>query len=501
MSPTGTFTVHRRRILPFAAITVVLTLLANSSVTAQEGDKPKAKLKGLLITGGCCHDYAKQTLILTEGLSQRMSITWDIVHGQNERTTKLDVYSNGDWSKGYDLVVHNECYGAVDDVAFVERIVKGHTETGVGAVVVHCSMHTYRAARTEEWRNFLGVTSRRHERGGRQLDVSRVKPHPIMTTFPDKWRTPNGELYVIENVGPKTVPLATAYGVDTKKNHVCMWTNEYGKAKVFGTTLGHHNETMMDSRWLDAVARGALWTIGKLQENGKPAPGYEGTGVGPFSFEVSAGQPTEADWSRSVKHPVSEKPQPLFNGKDLAGWKGPIGKYFFVEDGIVVAKNSVENAPAVSTYLLSEKKYRNFRLLLEGKLVKSRMHSGVAIWGKQFQTGGEPFSYQGHLVMFPSNWGFWDLYRRNSIYKDDGRARKADRVGDWNRIEILAIGNRIRLAVNGAEVADWSDPQPELCESAPIGLQLHSNKVAQEVHFRGLVISENPEPKLITVQE
>jgi hypothetical protein len=41
---------------------------------------------------------------------------------------------------------------------------------------------------------------------------------------------------------------------------------------------------------------------------------------------------------------------------------------------------------------------------------------------------------------------------------------------------------------------------PELCGEGPIGLQLHSNPgVAQEVRFRGLILSENPEDKLITV--
>ena len=33
--------------------------------------------------------------------------------------------------------------------------------------------------------------------------------------------------------------------------------------------------------------------------------------------------------------------------------------------------------------------------------------------------------------MFPAAWGFYDLFGRNSIYKDDGRAKKADN-GDWN---------------------------------------------------------------------
>jgi hypothetical protein len=68
-------------------------------------------------------------------------------------------------------------------------------------------------------------------------------------------------------------------------------------------------------------------------------------------------------------------------------------------------------------------------------------------------------------------------------------------------MEILAIGDRIRLVVNGKLVADWRDPKPELCQAGPLGLQLHSNKVAQEVHFRGLILSENPQDELVTLKK
>ena len=88
------------------------------------------------------------------------------------------------------------------------------------------------------------------------------------------------------------------------------------------------------------------------------------------------------------------------------------------------------------------------------------------------------------------------------IYRDtEGLAKKAGKQHDWNRIEILAIGNRIQLAINGQLVADWSDPKPEYCQAGPIGLQLHSNGVPQEVQFRGLILTENPEDRLVTLSE
>jgi hypothetical protein len=208
------------------------------------------------------------------------------------------------------------------------------------------------------------------------------------------------------------------------------------------------------------------------------------------------------DWSEQQVSllPKGEKPIRLFNGRDLAGWEGQTEKYFSVSDGIIVAKNARENAPQASTYLVTKKKYRNFRLIFESKLVTSEMHSGISLWGTTIEKKGDPYSYMGHLVMYPSNYGFWDLYRRNSIYKDTaGVAKKVGNQHDWNRMEILAIGHRIRHVINGKLVADWSDPKPELCGAGPIGLQLHSNRGPQEVHFRGLILSENPQERLVTV--
>ncbi len=213
--------------------------------------------------------------------------------------------------------------------------------------------------------------------------------------------------------------------------------------------------------------------------------------------------PNSSDWSAQQvgKFPKSEKPIYLFNGTDLSGWKGQKEKYFSVEKGIVVARNDEENAPKASTYLVTEKKYRNFRLIFEGKLVTSEMHSGIALWGKTVEKQGDVYSYMGHLVMFPSSYGFYDLYRRESIYRDtNGVAKQAGKQHEWNRMEILATGHRIRHVINGKLVADWSDPEPELCQSGPIGLQLHSNKLAQEVHFRGLILTTDPEDQLVTVE-
>jgi hypothetical protein len=189
----------------------------------------------------------------------------------------------------------------------------------------------------------------------------------------------------------------------------------------------------------------------------------------------------------------------LFNGKDLEGWKGH-EHLWSVEDGVIVGRNS-ETIP-VSTYLLTERPFSDFRLTARVKLVRSEMHSGIAFWGRNAPEKGDEYTYAGHLVMFPSNWGMYDLFGRNGLKVDPEPAKKVGRQHDWNDLEILAQGNRVRVAVNGAAVIDWRDPEPERIREGPIGLQLHSNTVPQEVRFTEITLETFPkEDRLLTVKE
>jgi type 1 glutamine amidotransferase len=54
-----------------------------------------------------------------------------------------------------------------------------------------------------------------------------------------------------------------------------VWTNQFGKARVFGTTIGHYPETVREPAFLDLMTRGVLWAAGKLDDDGTPAEGYD----------------------------------------------------------------------------------------------------------------------------------------------------------------------------------------------------------------------------------
>lgn len=237
---------------------------------AADGAKP---LRALMVCGGCCHDYKNQKQILSDGLSARANVQFTIVHEGNDRTNRVSIYEEPNWWKGFDVIVHNECFGMVNDDKFIENIAAAHA-AGLPAVMLHCSTHSYRTGNTDAWRETLGLRSMSHDKN-RDLTIKNVKPeHPVMKGFPAEWPNPKDELYRNEKVWPTVTALGTAYSEESKKDHVVIWLNNYGKTRVFATTLGHGNDTMKSDVYLDLVSRGLLWACDKLGDDGKPRQGY-----------------------------------------------------------------------------------------------------------------------------------------------------------------------------------------------------------------------------------
>ncbi len=238
-------------------------LLANSlaSTWLQAADPVKI----LLITGGCCHDYAYQAEAMQTAFKERhVEAQWTVINEGGKGTkAEIDFYNNANWAKGFDVVIHNECFADTISEEYIRKITEAHKQ-GANAVVIHCAMHTYRASKTDEWRKFLGVTSRRHDHQS-NYPVKIVAPeHPITQGITADWVTPKDELYIIETLWPETKVLATSVSEKDGTSHPVLWTNQYGAARVFGTTYGHSNETFADKNFRQALVQGILWSAGKL---------------------------------------------------------------------------------------------------------------------------------------------------------------------------------------------------------------------------------------------
>ncbi len=244
----------------FACALFAAAMLASRWAMAE--DKPP--IKALLVTGGCCHDYDHQKFRLTKGISGMANVEWTIVReGGSATKHRVSIYEKPDWWKGYDVIVHDECFADTHEVDFIEGILAAH-RAGVPAVNLHCAMHCYRPDGYNGWFEMLGLESRRH---GKQnpIDVTYLdKENPITKNFTD-WTTINEELYnnirVLENAKP------LARGKQGNDDYVVAWTNDYKGTRVFCTTLGHNTDTVADQRYLKLVTRGLLWSVDKLNDD------------------------------------------------------------------------------------------------------------------------------------------------------------------------------------------------------------------------------------------
>ena len=259
-------------------------------VTAADAVKP---LRVLIVSGGCCHDYAQQHLILAEGLSARANV--EVTQAFNpDKTTKcaFELYKNKDWAKEFDVIIHDECSSDVTDPEYVGNIIAAH-RNGTPGVNLHCAMHCYRwgnyrepvpaGADNSHWYEMIGLQSTGH---GPQspITISYVDTQsPIVKGFAG-WTTVNEELYNnISFLGAHALAkghqtqMDKKTGVSKEAETVVAWTNEFGpkKTRIFSTTIGHNNDTVSDARYLNMVTRGLLWATGKLTEDGKPTAGYE----------------------------------------------------------------------------------------------------------------------------------------------------------------------------------------------------------------------------------
>ena len=259
-----------------AFFTLVPGAAAKRSDQQGRAEQPRA-IRALYVTGGGFHEFVKQEGIVPPAVAQRARVTWTIDHTAGTSTEVLiERHKNTDWTKEFDVVLYNMSFSYVVDVPWIERLAHAHRDSGVGAVILHGAVHSYRRSESRAWGELMGAFSLRHD-SQRPLTVETVAPnHPIMRGMPQKWETIPEELYELERVWPTMVPLAQSFSIESKKPYPNIWTNTHGKARVFVTSLGHNTEMIANPMYLDMVARAVLWTTGHLKDDGTPAAGYAG---------------------------------------------------------------------------------------------------------------------------------------------------------------------------------------------------------------------------------
>ena len=199
---------------------------------------------------------------------------------------------------------------------------------------------------------------------------------------------------------------------------------------------------------------------------------------------------------------------PLFNGKDLTGWKvvNGDGKFTIEGDAIVGTGVNVKS----NTFLRTDKTYKNFDFRFEMKFDDLSGNSGMMFRGLQKEgKDGRVHGYQcEHDNGKDRAWtaGLYDEARRGwlSPVKTDKKSspelvaktkafteqgQKLMRWDDWNQIRIRCEGNHIQIWLNGEMRVDFKDEGKEFTPEGFFALQVHAGKSCH-VRWRNLMIKE-----------
>lgn len=175
---------------------------------------------------------------------------------------------------------------------------------------------------------------------------------------------------------------------------------------------------------------------------------------------------------------------PIFNGKDLSGWKVPEGNIWWsVKDGAIVAKSGPNRKGST---LWTAKAYTDFEMECEFRF-DGKGDSGVYVRdsGQQIQIGISG-SLKRDMTASPyiSGKGYPVEAEEEPGVKGVKNLLKID---EWNRMKILAVGPKYDVWLNGRHVMTYTSENAK--EEGPIGLQLHGNKV-MTIDFRNLAVKE-----------
>jgi type 1 glutamine amidotransferase len=272
----------------------------------------KAKLKVLIVDGQNNHQvWPKSTIMMKQYLEEtglfevdiyRSQFTWNAerekeflpLAGVGETQDLENPKSDPDFApkfKKYDVVVSNFGWKAANWSDATQQALEKYMKKGGGFVSVHAADNSF-----PDWDAYnkmigLGGWGDRNEQNGPYVYYSnegelvrdttpgksgahgpqhlvpittRVTDHPITQGMPKEWLTSKDECYAMLR-GPAENMTILATGKDmsgkapTDRHEPMLMVIEYGKGRIFHTTLGHDDYSCESVGFIVSFTRGVEW--------------------------------------------------------------------------------------------------------------------------------------------------------------------------------------------------------------------------------------------------
>lgn len=208
--------------------------------------------------------------------------------------------------------------------------------------------------------------------------------------------------------------------------------------------------------------------------------------------------------------------KPLFNGKDLSGWKQLESEFKRVKSQFSVTKEgwlNIQNGPGD---LQTTGAWADFVLQLDCRTNGDNLNSGVffrCIPGQyqrgyeaqiQNQKAKEPKKYtieeydpKSHKLVNKKEIQNWSQdYGTGAIYRRIPARRSAAKDREWFTMTVVAHGRHLATWVNGIQMADWTDNRPENdnprngCRVKKGAISLQGHDPTTDLNFRNIRIAD-----------
>ena len=226
------------------------------------------------------------------------------------------------------------------------------------------------------------------------------------------------------------------------------------------------------------------------------------------TFTVSAAladHPAERGVAAEVAAAESEKGfTSLFNGRDLAGWKGD-ESIWSVRDGAITGQTTSPTQLKANDFLVWEGgRPADFELRLEFKLVGG--NSGIYFHAEPQDEGDRLIGPQADFSADHRWTGVLMEWRKRDVLAERGQKVEIDEHGkrrvvgsvggpqellaevrneDWNEYTLITRGERTVLKINGVTMCEIVDRDPRRTAKGHLAVQVHRGP-PMKVQFRNI---------------
>jgi len=173
---------------------------------------------------------------------------------------------------------------------------------------------------------------------------------------------------------------------------------------------------------------------------------------------------------------------PIFNGKDLTGWKAPNPNPFWkVADGVLIGENDEAKKGSM---LWTEKSYKDFVIECEARW-SGEIDSGILF--RKSNDGRRELQLQFGVSRSQKRDLTGSFYTGGKDkYPEAGQAKDFDKIlkpDAWNTYRLEAKGDTFTVWLNGKQAVKYENSN--FSGAGPIGLQIHPG-LPMKIEFRNV---------------